>query len=309
MVEVCFSDSVKGSLAVAQRCGKEKVGAVSVITDKKGVAALFAKRKAVREFRKRQAELAQVAVPIGGKREDIAGLSFGLSEGDIQVPILAEECPRKAHIRVIFAYDRYEEQEAAAGFDAFWTACLCDLHKTDSAPQMRVWVDATPDAQCGLLFLADRLRDADAEIHVVELPPFVAGQEKDRREYRGWGDVAPQLFGTFLDRESVLTKGEVVKLADRWQRLKGENAPLRVVRDGCVTSAEADYYDDRIRKEFPQDACKVAHIIGGALGRQKIPVGDGFIAKRIRHFIETGELVLSDKASGSFYGATVTHAG
>lgn len=68
MVEVCFSDSVKGALAMAQRCGKEKVGAVSVITDKKGVAALFAKRKAVREFRKRQAELAQAAVPIGGKR-------------------------------------------------------------------------------------------------------------------------------------------------------------------------------------------------------------------------------------------------
>nr|DAR72623.1 MAG TPA: protein of unknown function (DUF1835) [Caudoviricetes sp.] len=227
VLEVCFSDSVKGALAMAQRCGKEKVGAVSVITDKKGVAALFAKRKAVREFRKRQAELAQAAVPIGGKREDIAGLSFGLSEGDIQAPIRAEECPHKAHIRAIFAYDRYEEQEVASGFDAFWTACLCDLHKTDSAPQMRVWVDATPDAQCGLLFLADRLRDADAEIHVVELPPFVAGQKKGMEEYRGWGDVAPQLFGTFLDRESVLTKGEVVTLADRWQRLKEENAPLR----------------------------------------------------------------------------------
>lgn len=116
------------------------------------------------------------------------------------------------------------------------------------------------------------------------------------------------MFGTFLDRESVLTKGEVVTLADRWQRLKEENAPLRVVRDGCVISAEVNFYDDRIRREFPQGACKVAHIIG-ALGRQKIPVGDVFIAKRIRHFIETGELVLSDKASGSFYGATVTRAG
>lgn len=308
MLEVCFNDSVKGALALAQRCGKEKVGAVSVITDKKGMAAFAAKRKAVREFRKRQAELNRAAVPIGGQREDIAGLSFLLSEGDIAAPLCAEKCPRKAYIRDIFAFDRYKEDKAEAGFDRFWASCLADLGKAESARTIRVWTDNTPDAQCGLLFLADLLRAAGAEIRVVELPAYVQGIDGVVSEYRGWGEVEPQLFGTFLDRERALTEGEVLALADRWRQLKAENAPLRAVRDGCVISVENDFYDDRIRKAFPETACKVAYIIGRALGGQNIPTGDVFIAKRIRQFIENGELIVSDNASGSFYDATVTRA-
>ena len=43
------------------------------------------------------------------------------------------------------------------------------------------------------------------------------------------------------------------------------------------------------------------------LGRQKIPTGDAFIAGRVRHFIESGELVLTEQRPGTgFYEAAVT---
>ena len=88
---------------------------------------------------------------------------------------------------------------------------------------------------------------------------------------------------------------------------KAENAPLRVVEQGQVVSAGLDYYDARIRAAFPERACQVADLIGRALGRQKIPTGDAFIAGRVRHFIESGELILTEQRPGAgFYGAAVT---
>ncbi len=311
MLEICFNDSVKGALTLAQNCGNDVIGsAVGIITDKKGLLSYFAKRKAMKEYRKRQMGLQKLAVPLGGKREDIVGVSFGLSEGDIKSPIGLEDCPRKEYIRAMFSFDRYNGQEdTEAAVNEFWTNCMSDLQKLKSNPsQIRVWLDFTPDAQCGLLFLADLLKGGKTQIHVVELPRKITRKDNCIIEYRGWGEVEPQLFGTFLEKEKVLTEKEVGDLASKWQLLKDENALLRVVENGSVMSADISYYDDLIRKEFPKETCKIAHIIGGALGKQKIPTGDVFIAKRIQQFIKNGELVISSKSNEGFYSTAVTCA-
>lgn len=158
------------------------------------------------------------------------------------------------------------------------------------------------------MFLADLLKNGKTEIHVVELPQKITREDNCIVEYRGWGEVEPQLFGTFLDREIVLTQNNIKDLADKWQLLKDENSLLRVVKNGSVISADISYYDDLIRKEFPKESCKIAHIIGGAIGKQKIPTGDIFIAKRIQHFIKNGELVILGETDKGFYSTTVTWA-
>lgn len=80
------------------------------------------------------------------------------------------------------------------------------------------------------------------------------------------------------------------------------------VKNGSVISAEPNYYDDLIRMEFPKGSCKVAHIIGCALGKRKILTGDIFIAKRIQNFIKNGELIVSYEGDKGFYSTTVTRA-
>jgi hypothetical protein len=80
---------------------------------------------------------------------------------------------------------------------------------------------------------------------------------------------------------------------------------LRVVENGSVINADISYYDNLIRKEFPKDTCKIAHIIGSALGKQGILTGDVFIAKRIQHFIDNGELVVLGKTDDGFYSTVV----
>lgn len=163
MLEVCFNPSVKGSLAFAQRCKKNRIGgAIGIITDKTCIFSFFTKRKALKEYRKRQLQLQQNAISLGGTKEDIAGISFGLSEGDIQSVICLEECPRKAHIRSGFCFEKHNEEEnREASLNDFWTACVKDLQKLQSnPPKIRIWLDSTPDAQCGLLFVADLLKES-----------------------------------------------------------------------------------------------------------------------------------------------------
>lgn len=312
MLEVCFNDSVKGALLFAQNCKNDTVNYLtSIVTNKKGLFARIEKIKAIKKYRERQIQLEKIAVPLGGKPEDIAGISFGFSEGDIKSPISADDCPRKEYIREMLGFYRYNDDQdnTENAINEFWATCISDLQKIKSNPdKIRAWLDSTPDAQCGILFIADLLKNTNTEIHVIELPQKITTKDNIISEYRSWGEVEPQMFGTFLDKEKILSKNEVQKLAGKWQILKEENALLRVVKNGSVISTEPNYYDDLIRMEFPKGSCKVAHIIGCALGKRKILTGDIFIAKRIQNFIKNGELIVSDEGNEGFYSTTVTRA-
>lgn len=50
-VRVCFNDSVKGSLAFAQHCENDVMGESLSFVDK-GIGNFFAKRKALKEYRR-----------------------------------------------------------------------------------------------------------------------------------------------------------------------------------------------------------------------------------------------------------------
>ncbi|MEG0894766.1 MAG: DUF3658 domain-containing protein [Oscillospiraceae bacterium] len=311
MLEVCFNDSTKCSLVLAQRCKNNiRNNPVAYVTGKKSIFSFFKRQKAMKEYRERELKLQQQAVALEGKKEDIVGVSFSLSQGDISSAICLEDCPRKDYISSMFLFDRFNQSDGIeASINKFWTNCIEDLEKLKCEPEsIRVWLDYTPDAQCGLLFIADLLKDSCIEIHIVELPEKIVKNDNHIVEYRGWGEVDNRLFGTFLDREKILTQEEIIDLADRWKLLQKENAPLRVVEDNLVISADISYYDDLIKKEFPQDTCKVAQIIGNALSKQKILTGDVFIAKRIQHFIDNGELAVLGKTDDGFYSTVVSCA-
>lgn len=250
------------------------------------------------------------ALKLSKSFEDIAGVSLLLSEGDIKSPIALEGCPRKDCIYSSFSFDRYNElEDIEDSFNEFWQYSIADLKKLKSnSGKIRIWLDHTPDAQCGLLFTADLLKDSSTEIHIIELPERVKRDEHCEIEYHGWGEVEPKLFEAFLDREQILTYQETKNLSERWQILKSENAPLRVVENNKVISADIKYYDDLIRDVFPADACRIANIIGNALFRHKILTGDVFIAKRIQHFITTGELAVIADSDDRFYETVVRRA-
>ena len=175
MLEVCFSDSMKGALIYAQNGRNTLGGAMGVIAGFREIFAEPAKRKALRAHRKRQRALQKQAIPLGGKREDVVCVALVLSEGDVRAAITPGECPRKAHVRAALTSGRPEDTaETETVFSAFWKDCMEAVEKLKARPdRVRIWLDRTPDAQCGLLFTANLLKNSATEIRVVELPDKV----------------------------------------------------------------------------------------------------------------------------------------
>ena len=236
-----------------------------------------------------------------------AGVSLNLAEGDLAAPLAEHDCPRRTILAEWLTFDRYNEQEdLAAEVEDYWRSCLADLEKVRTAPgPLRLWVDQTPHTQCGLRFVADLLQGREVEVRLVLLPSQVQRADGCIVAYRGWGEVEPKDIPGFLRREVVLGCDELARLAAQWQQLRAENAPLRVVEDGAVVSAGLDYYDDLIRREYPEDRCTIAHLIGRVLGQQGVLMRDLFLYRRIRALMDRGELVAISDGNGRAYAAVV----
>lgn len=270
LTEVCFGDSIKGGLKI------------------------FAKTKSGKK---------------SGVSQNIISLPFTLSEGDIQAEIKKGECSCKGYVRGWFATDPYLEYgNIESMVDDYWESAIADLNALKAgAPETRIWVDNTPAAQCGLLYVADLLENTDTSIRVINLPGQITRDDGIIVKYRGWGEVPPDEYPTFMDNERQLSSDEIAAFAEKWRKLKEQNAELRVIENGEVISADISYYDDYIRAEFPDEPQKVAYIIGRVLGKQCVPTGDWFIAERIKYFIESGELKVIDDPKTGFYNIVVTH--
>lgn len=311
MIDVCFSDSMKGALRYAQKCGDKLSGATATAVFSKDKLDLSQRQKALKKAKDERRELQKQAISLGGSTDDVVGLSFDFSYGDIAAPLDLEDCPRKQIIYEWMTANPWGDlDEMKASFERFWKNCLTDLEKlrnrASEGETIRIWVDETPAAACGLLFSADLLRDLNCQIFIVPLPQQYIDSKGRTVRYCSWSEVAPELFGSFLNNAKVLSKERLQLLAEEWKKLQIENAPLRVVEDSHVISANADYYDDFIREEYPEGSCKVAKLIGQVLGRHCPGISDWLIAERILVLISKNELKICEEDPERFYSSVIT---
>lgn len=311
MLDVCFSDSMKGALRYAQHCGNTLGGATAIGVIGQGKLHWWQRRKALKKAQAERRELEKQAISLGGTSEDVLGLSFNFSCGDIAAPLDLEECPRKQFVFQWLTADTWEKlDEMQDSSKRFWQDCLADLEKlktrASKGEPVRIWADATPSSACGLLFTADLLRDSNCQITIVPLPYQYKRPDGVIIEYCGWAEVVPELFGSFLNEAIVLSKECLTSLAEQWRNLQNENAPLRVVKGETVVSANEDYYDELIRQEYPKDSCRVAELIGNVLGRHCPGISDWLIAQRIRMLISNNELQVCQDDPVHFYNTVIT---
>lgn len=314
MLDVCFGSGIKGSLSCAQHCGGSHQGATLIAVSGTHKFLHWRKyRKILAEARRAQQTLDAQAIPLGGMREDLCGISFDFSLGNISAPLTIADCPKKQLMCAQYAADDPEKFAQSQAYALhIWECCMEDLEKlkTRSAlgEPVRIWVDKTPSAACGLLFVADLLKASSCEITVILLPAQEERPDGTVVKYRGWGDVAPELFASFLNRGIVLSQNAIASLSRQWQQLQAENALLRVVKDSTVVSAAADYYDHFIRLEYPENTCSIAQIILNVLTKYDLGIGDWLIARRIRVLLANGELQIVKEDPTRFYKTLVARA-
>lgn len=299
MIDLCFSDSVKGALRCAQHDG--------IIGGAISIAVIGESHENEKELYEQQICRTKNVQSLGGDPKDVLGLSWGLSIGDIAAP-LSPICLRRELLYQWLTADPWDEMgEMEAQAEEYWQNCLADYDRliTCAAQEpVRIWVDYTPDSLCGLLFAADILYKLDASVTYIPLPSWVEEPAGVIKQYSGWGDVCPEEFGQYLSDGKPLTKNVLRLLAGRWKELQKENAPMRAFINGRVIGVNEDFYDPFIRQSFVDGNMHVAQLIGRVLGSQRLGISDWVIAQRIKHMLLSGELQLVREDS-RFYHATV----
>ena len=196
MIQLCFGDSVKGTLTCAPHIGNTIGGATAVVisTDKpldtplqkaafavyRTLAAPFYKRRAQKQEARRRAK----AVPVDYESNDVIALLGDLNEGPIAGDLMSEA--RKEVVRAWLCFSPHGD---TAGTDAdvepYWQACQKDLQtlltRAHTGEPVRIWYDHTPASLCGLHAAAALLEDAPCQITVVETPELETKNGVTRR--------------------------------------------------------------------------------------------------------------------------------
>jgi len=106
--------------------------------------------------------------------------------------------------------------------------------------------------------------------------------------------LTPNELAEHLDCETQISPARRAHDLSLWQRLKVENAPLRVLSEGGLVSAPIDIFDAVLLKHANSNWCKMAKIVGETLGQfyqdGLFQTGDLVLAARLRTLAESGLL-------------------
>lgn len=322
MLEVVFSDSAAGSMALACRQGGGAVASSVGVIGHHEDGSPFTEAEAEeyrRQFEERERRAWQNALPFESRREDILCFQLALSVGDIRGEGISPG--REAALKKLMSAYPAEGREAAGTLLAAARKNLDTLRARAKLEPVRVWTSQNPDERCGLSWLAAQLEPLGQDgpqVTAVELPEFLRvdwapvalPDPADRPDDRpvlvpepeqpgsvlvsctGWGDVEPHQFGRLAALGRKLPAGEVKALAAQWRRLQKENAPLRAVLNGRLMSAEESLYDPCILREIAAQGAQFqqAAVVGRVLGRYQLGIGDAWVALRMEEFIQNGLL-------------------
>ena len=302
MLQLCFGDSIKGSLVCAPHIGNTIGGATAVVisTDKpletplqkaafavyRTLAAPFYKRRAQKQEARRRAE----TVPVDYEPNDVVALLGDLNEGPIAGDLMSDA--RKEFVRAWLCFSPHgDEAETDADVEQYWQASQKDLQtlltRANAGEPVRIWCDHTPGAQCGLYAAAALLEDAPCEITVVQPPELETKDGVTRRATLG--ERGPTEMGALLKYERPLSAADRHAMAAHWRKSQQENTPLRATVDGELRSVPEDFYDETILSKAPAGDFVLVQLIGLVLAECNLGIGDQLVYHRIEQMKKDGK--------------------
>ena len=295
MLEVLFSDSAAGSMKAGMSHGTKIGGAISVIaTDEKGRPLPPEElARLQREAEEKELRNWAGAVPLQGDTRDILPFPLWLSVGPIDEEGIGPG--REATlVRLLSIYP--QGQQTAAEILTAARRRLDTLLSRAAREPVRIWVDRTPDAACGLRWMLEQLRPLGFEnldLQVVELPAQCPREDGGLALY-SLGELHPCRWGSLARQARPLPADQAAALAVQWRELKARNAPLRAVLNGVLVSADETLYDPYLRQildELPETFSE-AILIGRTLGQFPLGYSDTWLALRVERWIADGKLAV-----------------
>lgn len=293
MLEVLFSESAAGSLKMAMSHHAVIGGCISIIGTHEDGSPFSAEETEhlQQEHEEQERRRWAQAVPLQGDTRDILPFPLWLSIGPIDEEGIGPL--RETTLEQLLSI--YPQgRQAAAEILASTRQRLATLLSRAAHEPVRLWVDHTPDAACGLRWVLDQLRPLGFEnldLQVVELPAL-APHEGGGLVLCNLGELHPSEWGRLTQTARSLSADQAAALAVQWQQLKAQDAPLRAVLNGVLVSAAEDLYDPYLRRVLDdlKDTFQEAALIGRTLAQFPLGFGDAWLAMRVEQWIADGKL-------------------
>lgn len=230
-----------------------------------------------------------------GEFSDVFGLQLGLSAGDIS------DCTKRQHV-LAFIYEEAIESKRIKKIITDIKADLDCIHQRLTAGEaIRIWYSDIPDDLCGFYWFMFQLKQwelTDVQVMTVRLPKWMVVNHTVWCKYT-WGEVLPEQWHQYIHLQKEMPKEVINSYADHWQKLKLENAPLRVVLNGKLVSVNEAFYDPFIKQclmsldnEFTEAQC-ISKILNEQLG-----ITFSIIRSRVEMMIQEGKLDVVDDVKG-----------
>lgn len=279
MLEVVFSDSMKGSMKAAKHPKKEIISENKVRSQKK------ADDKS-----------------IGGSPADVVSINFCLDSGDISGEVEGED--RKKLFLKLFQSPFEDHDSLTEELERYWQANIADLQKLKGRARndesIRIWWSDAPYSICGYYFVCSILKDYNCEVSGIKLPKYMVQLDNSVQSYPDWPAIHPGKLYLFLPFERKISKPELRAIALDWEQLREEKAPLRAMLNGKLKGVPEDFYDYLIRANIPKGEFNMGRFIGEIMGKNQIGIGDGWYAKRIKMMIDNKEIEIVHDAGMSY---------
>ncbi len=222
-----------------------------------------------------------------GLQEESNYSYYALAYGPIKPEVFDEV--REKRIHQIYEACSLEERNEMIAEEKQRFNDIIDAAKRDK--EIRIWYANNSSDKCGLYHLVHALQGVDCRIFAVEMPSSIGF--RDPSWEKAWGEGDPEDFAACLHLAKELRQEEREIMSKKWQRLESENAILRVMVDGEVTSVPADYLDDVILSNAPDGVdFKAGNMVGYTLGRSAHYITCGYAEWRTEELIKQGKLIV-----------------
>jgi hypothetical protein len=191
-------------------------------------------------------------------------------------------------------WDRFHEApKVRSSLERFWERV------TTTDARLVVWFGRHSARELAF-FLAwvDRLGDRPYQIIDVtgQQLPFKKqdGSMALSRPVQCASTVRPEALKLLVGTERPMTAREIDEGRQRWQRLRHENAPFRIVTETGLVSTSIDYFDPLILSYATSEWQTVINIVADTMGYHSEPyfqVGDLMLRARIAALVDEGRLL------------------
>jgi hypothetical protein len=227
----------------------------------------------------------RAAVRSSGRTDRVLGFWDDLGCG----PIDSEDGSQRAR----WWASVYDEPDIDSDINDFWG-------QVASTPdRLIVWFARhSASEHAFFLALADRLGDRPYDIIDVtglRIPVLRPGSEPESsRPIGAVARMSEEALASLFGTERAMTREDREAAAQRWRRLKSENAPFRIVTDAGLASAPADVFDAELLKQATKDWRASLRVVSDTMLLDPEPYlqsGDVMLRRRLAALCEQGRLL------------------